>query len=437
VSRCRPDAEIFGIVGYYGIRPRPGLLAIAAFLTLVSIVAGCGTSPDSVSSNSICSPGTSDCPSRRSIARSQTGQNVLDVRVINHGPEATVFLDVAPRLEDAAGADDVGASMAREGIFPVDYRLGADESTTDRFGPAELPTRDQLELQIGCRTCAECDAPCRVETEYVYLTEPLECDNDDDCGRDQICRPGTGSCVECLNNGDCEANQTCHEESGRCLPPSSSGCGHTPTGPAVPLWLALVALGVLVWWSARTRHSTATLSIFAGLAFASILLAAPPDAAARNPDSTLSLGVGPRFVTGDLGRNVQRGIGAELHESLRWRHVGVDFWIETNYFLTTQQPPPLDHELQIFGFGLGPRGYVPIGPIELTFGIGYQRVGFGPNALIRQTGRDANFHAVGGEIGVGYQFSSFVLRTDAQLQPLIGSKGSLLSFNLAFGMTTQ
>jgi hypothetical protein len=436
--RC-PDTGGRDLVGSV-IHSCSTIVSVAFLFAILSIAAGCGTSPDSVTSGSICAPGTSDCPVQQTITRSQTGNNLLDVEITNRGPEAIISLDVAPRTEDAARARDVGATATREGLFPVSYQLGTGESTTDRFGPAELPAREQLQLELGCRTCSGCDSPCRVEAEYVYLTEMLECDNDDDCGRGQICRPATGTCVECLNNGECEGNQTCHEESGRCLPPTSGGCGHAPTGPAAPPWLVLVVLTGLVRWYRQCTTSPASttgLSAFAGLALTSTILVAPADADARNPDSTLSLGAGPRFVTGDLGRDVERGIGAELHEAIRWRHVGVDFWIETNYFLTTQRPPPLAHELQIFGFGLGPRGYVPVGPIELTLGIGYQRLGFGPNALVRQTGPSANFHAIGGEIGVGYQFSSFVIRTDAQFQPLLGTNGSLLSFNLAFGMTTR
>ncbi len=416
------------------LRSTPSIL-----LTLVTTTLGlvaCGTAPDPVASGSLCAPPHEACLAQRTISRSESGRNVLDLHVANQGPAATVTLDVDPRSDDATTFADALPATSADEIFPAVYELEAGESISDRFGPGELSSRSQLTLRLGCRPCEECTSACRIEAEYVFMTEPRECDNDDDCTRNQICHAPSGTCVDCLDDGDCEGNRSCHVESGRCLPPSSGGCGHhTPASPYAPplaVVLALLAAGGLARFAA-SRH---LLPALVAPVLAAIVLA-PSTASTRAPDSTLSLASGPRLVTGSLGEGVERGLGVELHQALRWRHLGVDFWIETNYFVTTQPPPPLDHELQIFGFGLGPRGYLPIGPLELTLGVGYQRVGFGPNALVRQTGTDANFHSVGGSVGVGYRFSAFVLRTDAQFQPLLGADGSLLSFNLSFGVTTR
>ncbi|MFB6373643.1 MAG: hypothetical protein ABEN55_11115 [Bradymonadaceae bacterium] len=403
---------------------------------LALVLAACGTSPDPSSHGEICTPARDDCQARAKLSRSNAGSNILDIAITNEGPPATILFDVDLRdPRDAAGAGDASPTRTGDGPFPVRYQLDRGETTTDRFGPQEIFVRKQLRLRLGCRACSDCSETCRANLEYSYMTEPLECDNDDNCRGDRLCNARTGKCVDCRSDGDCSDEQTCDRRTGRCLPAASGGCRH---GSGLPLPLSILAaalLAVLAWRRRRSKDGTPVLPAVAVLAVT--LGAVPPPARARPPSSTFTAAAGPRYVTGPLGTDVKRGIGAELHQTLRWRYGGLDFWIETNYFVTTQEAPPLTRELQVFGFGVGPRAYLPIDSFELMAGAGYQRVGLGPNPLVEQTGPDANYHTLGGTVGVGYRFSSFVVRTDAQYFPIIGAEGSLLSINVSFGISTR
>ena len=406
----------------------------AAALALVA--SACGTSPDPVVHGELCTPETAECPTRTTLTRAESGSNILDIAITNDGPPATILFDVdLTSPTDASGDGDAAPAEDPSEGFPVAYRLESGETATDRFGPNEIFVRKQLRLRLGCRACEECDEPCRANLGYTYMTEPLDCDSDGDCRGDRICNGRTGSCVDCVDDGDCGGEQSCDEQTGRCLPPASGGCGHTPAAPLDFGWLLLVGLGWLLLHRRGAARGLAPLVVASAAVVA--LTVAPTRADARPPQSTLTLELGPRFVTGDLGSDVERGVGLELHETLRWRHVGVDFWIETNYFITNQQAPPLTRELQVFGFGLGPQAYLAIDRVEFLVGAGYQRLGFGPNALVARTGPEANYHSVGGTFGVGYRFSPFVVRTDAQFFPILGADGSLLTINLAFGITTE
>jgi len=431
-----PEGNTFNVT--MGSSPHRGIILVFA----LGALSACGTSPDPVAHGTICTPERDDCSPRATLTRTNAGSNILDVAVTNEGPPATVLVDVDLRNPgDATGAGDAASPAAGDGPFPVQYRLDRGESTTDRFGPQEVFVRKQLRLRLGCRAGEQSSDPCRASLEYSFSSEPLDCDNDDDCRGDRICNARTGKCVHCVDDEDCGHEQTCDRQTGRCLPPASGGCGQVPGNPPSlgVFLLAALALAARRWWRRRRETSdagdgTAPMAAAAVLCVAVVL---PAGADARPPSSTFSAAAGPRVVTGPLGTDVKRGLGAELHQTLRWRHGGVDFWIETNYFVTTQNPPPLTRELQLFGFGVGPRAYLPIESFELMAGAGYQRIGLGPNPLVERTGPDANYHTVGGTVGIGYRFSSFVVRTDAQYFPIIGADGGLLSFNVSFGVSTR
>lgn len=417
--------------------------AVTAVALLVVCAAsfGCGNSADPVRSGRLCVPAESGCPSESFIERSSPGSNILDLAIRNTGPTATIRFDVT--LEegrvalDAAESNDVGIERPGQNVFPARYQLESGASTNDRFVPADLTKRKQLNLRLTCQPCPECTEDCEVAVDFVWLTERIECENDDDCRGDRVCNETTGECVECDQDDDCRADQNCHLPSGRCLPPVTSSCGHVPGQPTSALPMALLVFGLLALRIFRDRRAADAFCGVCLLLACAAVITVPEEAEARPPSSTLEAAIGPRFIAGDLGHEAQRGIGVELREILRWRYGGAAVWIETNYFVTTQEPPPLSKELQIFGFGVGPRLFVPIGNFEIFAGGGYQRVGFSPNSLVGQTGSDANFHSMGASAGAGYHFSSFVARVDGQFYPMFEANGSLLSFNLSFGISTR
>jgi len=402
--------------------------------------AGCGSPAESVANGRLCTPATSDCPSKTRLSGSTAGRNLLDVALENRGPEATATLDISfepegdVQLTDATNGDSGLNPPGEDPVFPVRYELSPDDRVEDRFHSTEIFNVPRLFVALDCRACPNCEESCDVQADYVFMTEANECSSDSECSGEKFCNPSAGLCVECLEDSDCNLDQSCDKSSGRCRPPDSRGCSQA-VGP-VPLPALLVLLVALVSFrsvSRRPRPSSFALAAALGLS-ASVL---PAEAAAETPGSTLSIGVGPRWVTGPLGRDVQRGIGIELREIVRGRHVGASASIAASYFVTNQPSPPLSRELQVFGFGIGPRAFVPVGPVEVMAGAGYRRVGFAPNALVRRTGTDSNFNAVGGSVGAGYRWSRFVLRVDGSLHPILELEGSLAAGTVSFGVSTR
>jgi MYXO-CTERM domain-containing protein len=406
------------------------------------MLAGCNTTIDPVTSGTLCSPTEADCPSGRELSRSGPGTNILDLVIHNRGPRTDVTFDVRfPGLEGTAdGGDatmgdagtDVGGPSVGSDIFPQTYTLGEGESVTDRFVPAEIFTRSRLFLELSC------EAPdCRVEAEYVLLTEQLECQNDGDCSGDQLCSNRLGACVECLRDSDCEDGRDCNLDSGRCLPRPDSGCQTAESAPADPIPGALVLVSVFgLYLLVRRRRRRQYLALLAGLGLSTALLATPDTARAAPPLSTLSIGSGPRFVVGELGSDIQPGVGFEIRETLRSRYIGGSAWIETNYFMSRQAPPPLLRETQIFGFGLGPRVFIPIGDFEIVAGGGYRRVGLAPNPFIDRTGDNSNFHAASGTLAVAYQWDRIRFRVYGSYVPIFDLPASLVSVNVSVGFSS-
>lgn len=428
------------------------------------LLTACGTSIDPVVSGRLCADTRAECPDSATLHRDNPGSNVLDVVIRNTGGRATAVFNVAPPADgspadaamtadadldadapdaalDGGTADVAGPIVSLPGsVFPQRYTLGPGDEVTDRFPATEVFTPNDLRISLTCRP-AEADGDCALEADYVLSTETLQCRSDEDCRGDRLCNGTIGKCVECTSDEQCDRDQSCYEPNGRCLPRKGGGCTTAPHGaPNVPSGLLLAAgLLVLVALLRRSGHRPGRASSGA-LLLAALLgaapLAAPSEARADTPVSVLSIGGGPRFVTGNLGGSLHPGFGAEIRETLRSRWVGGTAWIEAAYFLTRQAPPPLTRETTIFGFGIGPRGFIPIGDLEITYGAGYRRVGFAPNTLIRQTGADSNFNAVGGTLGVSYRFDRIELRIDGSFAPIIEVPASLLTINLSIGLAS-
>lgn len=412
----------------------------AACLAALLASAACGSPSDPVSTGEICAPATPTCPARTRLQRSPDGRNLLDIAIENRGPEATVTLDVSFEgtgdvafvdARDAGG--DTGPPRQAE-LFPVTYRLSPDARIEDRFRSSEIFSLPKLFVRLGCESCPDCTESCDVRAEYVFMSEISECESDGDCSGDKFCDEASGACVQCLSDDDCALDQSCEESSGRCRPPDQGGCHQTGGSHPLPWELALP---LFLIFGLRSAPRSATSALCAACILAVLLSVLPARARAAPPGSTVSIGTGPRWVAGALGENVRRGLGLELHETLRWNYGGISAWITANYFVTDQPPPPLSNELQIFGFGVGPRAFYGIGPIELMAGAGYQRIGFAPNALVRRTGTDSNFNAVGGSLGAGYRWSQFVVRVDGGLYPILELDGSVVSATVSFGVSTR
>jgi hypothetical protein len=281
----------------------------------------------------------------------------------------------------------------------------------------------------------------------VRLTEPLDCETDDDCRGDRLCNSRLGACVECTDDSDCQIEQQCNSTNGRCVPPvEPSGCATTPMLPRPIQGMLAVGLGIAVATARRLRRSRWRLdresslveSLAVGTAVTAFLLAVPISSAhAQGARSTLSLETGVRVPTDSLARFVKRGIGITLRETIRGRHIGASASIGTNYFLTDQPEPPFSRELQLYEFGLGPRGFIPIGDVEIMVGADYRRLGLGPNALVAYTGASPNYHGFGISTGIQYQLRGLQASASVAWRPTLGLELGMVAINLGLGVTSQ
>ena len=395
----------------------------------------------------LCVPEGPECGDTASLEPDRLGRNLLDMALTNTGPvAATVRLSIWPVGDavttlpegDTAGADDAGQGGAGAGgaaLVERRFELAAGETAVDRIVPEELGSLIPITVVLDC----EPRPSCQTLMEYVWLVQPAECTTDGDCPGGWVCqRGGTNElrrCVECYMNdeeivGACAETQTCDAQLSRCVGPVEEGCAvaAAPSRPAPRLpWLALalVAMAAGVHLVARRRM----LAVWA--AAASIALVAPAEASAQGLQTGFSVGVGPRFFTGQVGALTETGLGVSLAQELRWGWLGLVAEVEAGYFLTTQRPPPLSNELQTYGFSIGPRLYLPLGwRLELALGPDYERLGLASNSLVRVTGPRSGFHGLGGAAGARLRWERFELRLELAGQKLLGLETTLLTLNL-------
>ena len=147
--------------------------------------------------------------------------------------------------------------------------------------------------------------------------------------------------------------------------------------------------------------------------------------------------MGPRWFTGELAGVTKRGIGLNVDQELRWRYFGAAVQLGTRYHLTTQDPPPLSRELQVYSVAVGPRAYLDIGDVSLMASAEYQHVGLVSNSLVRVTGDRLNYGSAGGSIAARYTFSVVELGLRAGFHPVFGLDASLLSVDLTVRLSVQ
>jgi hypothetical protein len=222
-------------------------------------------------------------------------------------------------------------------------------------------------------------------------------------------------------NADCNGDQICDLERGRCDPPeTTAGCATAGGAPSVLLLLfALLAF--------RRRRLVPAVLV-------AILLGALP-ATASPPRASLSLGTGPRFLSGALGEQSRRGVGFGIGQELRWRHIGAGISLGTSYYLTAQQAPPLSRQLQTYSVTLGPRVYLPIRWFEIAAGVDYRRLGLVNNSLVRITGPRTSFDAVGGNAGFRLRWSGFEIRLEGGAHQALQLPTTFYSADLLVGFT--
>lgn len=413
------------------------LIAMVACM-LLAVSTSCSDSfrrsgpSDQVSAGTLCLPSSETCPNAKRLVRDDVvGTNQIDYELSNLGDvKTTVRLRVltpSTATEDVADAGDT-AGGGTSTLVEIERQIESNSSVTGRLSRTQLTTRDVLVLTISCD---ECDA----ELDYAFTNEPLECGTDEDCTGPWVCLENSGRCVECESSEQCDPEQTCSQQTNRCEPPSTGGCS-TP-GPAAPTWPWIAVAAFMLVALVRRASLSAALIGAVFLTIASPVALPSTAEAAEPPRATFGMGIGPRWFTGELGSVTKRGIGLNVDQELRWRHFGAAVQLGTRYHLTTQQPPPLSRELQVYTVAAGPRAYFAVGDVSLMATAEYQHVGLVSNSLVRLTGSRLNYGSAGGSIAARYTFSFVELGLRAGFHPVFGLDGSLVSVDLTVRLAVK
>lgn len=434
-------------------------IALALF-ALMSLLLSCSPPADPLAYGKLCLParveadGQVSCPSQVSFQRPNPfGRNAIDFSVTNRRDVAVeAFVLAGPaELFISSGVQDMGADSgdmltSEDNNLDIFQFLGlrsyqplkANEVIRDRFVPSELGRSREVSLALDCGGLTP-DLPCDIELDYVFVVEPNECAANEDCDGLWICDTSRGECVECQETSQCSEGQTC--ELGRCTPERvTSTCATTPGQPPLGSIALVLFVGIALITLRRPRHRPAhRTAMIALLLLCSPLCGATPSEkaisakSAQLPVARFDLSVGPRFFTGQLGELTDVGLGFGVRQGLRGRYLGADLTLTAAYFATRQPAPPSSRSLITYSAQIGPRGYLPLGPIELFAGGSYERLGLAANSLVRFTGESLSYNALDATVGVHMRVSSLEFELEGQYHWLFGLPGQMISVGLTVG----
>ncbi len=395
----------------------------------ILVLGACISAPsDPVAIGQLCEPEESSCENSVLILRESVGRNQFDYTIENLGGEITNIdvLAVTPEIESVdLMTIDPDAIVARQ-IHP---NLGIGETIGNRITPKLLGTRDAFRVFVLCQSADE--TACKLKMEYVFASVPVECFDDSDCSSSWLCNVPVGHCSECLSDEDCNSDQTCDALQGKCSPEDTTpSCSTSDTSP-VSFILFFLLFVVLLKGRKRALNIVYLLTIFSIFSYSPNVSALPP------PKAAISAGGGVRYILGELGEDAQRGIGLNITQELRWRYAGLFVLLGTSFYQTSQDPPPFSRGLGTYTVAIGPRFYLGVGKNEFVLGGDIRRVGFLSNSLVRVTGLENDFTAASVGLGYRYRFEKIELKFDTTFAPFFTLPGSILSFDISIGFSSN
>lgn len=317
--------------------------------------------------------------------------------------------DVASADTGDAGTGDTGSdvgSTADTGVRSLTVTGGG--STVGRFSARDLGTGISVSLEVSC-VSATCDG----HVDWVILLGQVGCRSNEDCAADEVCD---------------EQGRTCVQE--------ASGCS---TVGGTPPWTALIALALLGLGTVRRRGSWAATAATVAVV---VVIFAPSTASAQRSafdraTAQLSVGTGVRTWTGKLADETKSGLSLNVIQAIQYRNLGFQLALGTTYYLTTQRAPPLSKGLQTYSLRLGPRFHLPIWVFQIYVDAEYERLGFISNSLVKLTGDELGFHALGGAGGFRWVPAPFFIDVRAGYTEVFGLNSGQISVALSVGLAGQ
>lgn len=181
----------------------------------------------------------------------------------------------------------------------------------------------------------------------------------------------------------------------------------------------------------RLRLAVAVLLLFAST---SALTETPPDF--RRPQVFVHPSIRISHFVGPLGDVSGWGVGMGLTQGAQFGGFAVAVTIDTDYFLTSQEPPTFNKGMQIGGVRAAFRYMIPFDDFRPFAELGYHYIGFISNTLVSVTGPGLSHHALSGGLGFRYtQPSPFYLELKADWDWIPGLEdSSLFSVSFSFGL---
>lgn len=129
-------------------------------------------------------------------------------------------------------------------------------------------------------------------------------------------------------------------------------------------------------------------------------------------------------------------IGMGFTQGIQFGWFGLNLSVDSDFFLTAQQPPPFDHGLQTAAARFATRFLAPVWDLRLFSELAVQRVSVISNTLVDQTGPDLSFHTVGGALGMRYAgLGTFYVEFKTTADYAVDLDESwILGFELSFGL---
>lgn len=111
--------------------------------------------------------------------------------------------------------------------------------------------------------------------------------------------------------------------------------------------------------------------------------------------------------------------------------------VGATYFLTNQNAPPFSKGLQSYFFQIGPRAFIPLGPVEIPIGVDYSRLGLASNTLVQITGIESGYNGLNVTTGVRFRWSGLEVRGDLEWQPYLNFPGQFIGARLSIALVPR
>lgn len=403
------------------------LLFVLIIIASVVLCACISAPSDPVAVGQLCEPEETTCKRSVLILRESVGRNQFDYTIENLGSQSVTIdvVAVTPEIESVDLMTIVPDAIVARQIHPD---IAPGETIGNRITPKLLGTRDAFRVFVLCNTSTTV-APCKLKMEYVFESVPVECFDDNDCSSGWLCNVPIGNCAECLNNDDCNSDQTCDALQGKCTPEDATpSCSVGSLPSSLSFFVFVFAIFIA---RRRFKQTLVFIPAFFIFSYSPEAYTVPP------PKAAISAGGGVRYLLGELGEDAQRGIGINITQEIRWRYFGGAVLLGTSFYQTTQDPPPFSRGLGTYTVAIGPRLYFGVGQSEFSLGGDIRRVGFLSNSLVRVTGLENDFTAVAVGLGYRYRFEKIEVKFDTTLAPFFALPGSVLSFDLSIGFSSN